>query len=553
MLVKSNFFSRHRKLCIIVAICILVAIVGISIFKVKSKKPNAVYARERKTVEVSRGDISVSVSGSGSIESASTKNIASEVSAKVTEVNVAVGDRVTKGDVLFQLDSSSLDTQIRNKQKTVTSYQKSVNEYKEDISNLNVVSDVSGYVSNFKYSIGDTVSKNSVLFDVTDTSKFILNTTFIYNASNPINVGDEAKIFIADTYSYLYGTVSYVSERKDYYEYGGQIQNVEIEVENPGYSLDGIEVSNIIIHTSNGTEIKATDSAKFETQETISFKSKSSGTIKNIYIRNGDLINSGELVILLENDELSEKLSDAQTSLSDAYTELNDMKDDYSFYTITAPIDGVVTNVAVSVDDYVRSESTIAKIVNNYEIEFSIDVDELDILDLEVGQEAKVTIDALEDTTITPLIGNVSEIALEGTTMSSVTTYPVTISLAGNDEIRMGMNCSAEIIVKSAEDVLIVPVEAINTRKDKYYVTMEDGEEREVEVGIYNEDYIEIVSGLTENEKIMLPETVNGSSTTSKKENTNSSSFGGFNMNGGGMQGMSGGGRPDMGGMPGGR
>ncbi len=553
MLVKSNFFSRHRKLCVIIAICILVVIVGISIFRVKSKRPNMVYARERKSVEVSRGNISVSVSGSGSIESASTKNIASEVSAKVTEVNVAVGDRVTKGDVLFQLDSSSLDTQIRNKQKTVTSYQKSVNEYKEDISNLKVISDVSGYVSNFKYSVGDTVSKNSVLFDVTDTSKFILNTTFIYNASNPINVGDRAKIFIADTYSYLYGTVSYVSERKDYYEYGGQIQSVEIEVENPGYSLSGIEVSNIIVYTNNGTEIKATDSAKFETQETTSFKSKSSGTIKNIYVRNGDLINSGELVILLENDELSEKLSDAQTSLSDAYTELNDMKDDYSFYTITAPIDGVVTNVAVSVDDYVRSESTIAKIVNNYEIEFSIDVDELDILDLEVGQEAKVTIDALEDTTITPLVGNVSEIALEGTTMSSVTTYPVTISLTGNDEIRMGMNCSAEIIVKSAEDVLIVPVEAINTRKNKYYVTMEDGEEREVEVGIYNEDYIEIVSGLTENEKIMLPETVTGSNSITKKENTSSSSFGGFNMNGGGMQGMNGGGKPDMGGMPGGR
>lgn len=69
----------------------------------------------------------------------------------------------------------------------------------------------------------------------------------------------------------------------------------------------------------------------------------------------------------------------------------------------------------------------------------------------------------------------------------------------------------------------VVPVEAITTRKNKYYVTMENGEEREVEVGIYNEDYIEIVSGLTEGEKVMLPETVDGSSNTNKKEKDNSS------------------------------
>jgi len=61
-----------------------------------------------------------------------------------------------------------------------------------------------------------------------------------------------------------------------------------------------------------------------------------------------------------------------------------------------------------------------------------------------------------------------------------------------------------------------------------------------------------IVSGLTEGEKVTPPETVDGSSNTNKKEKDNSS-FGGFNMNGGGMPNM-GGDRPNMGGgMPGGR
>lgn len=52
-------------------------------------------------------------------------------------------------------------------------------------------------------------------------------------------------------------------------------------------------------------------------------------------------------------------------------------------------------------------------------------------MDVKIGQEVKVTIDAISDTEKEPIIGTVSEIALEGTSMNSVTTYPVTISLEG--------------------------------------------------------------------------------------------------------------------------
>ena len=66
--------------------------------------------------------------------------------------------------------------------------------------------------------------------------------------------------------------VIFLSDTKDYYEYGGQVQEVEIEVENPGYSLDGIQSTSIIVTTNNGAEIKATSSATFETQTPVSFK-----------------------------------------------------------------------------------------------------------------------------------------------------------------------------------------------------------------------------------------------------------------------------------------
>lgn len=546
MLVKSNFFVRHRKGLIICGSIVLVLIVAFFAFGFRPKS-QMVFASEREVATVSKGDISVSISGSGSIESASTKNIASEVSATVKSVNVSVGDRVSKGDVLFELDSSDLESQIRSKQKSVTSLQDTVNDYSEEISNLNVKSTATGYVDNLRVAVGDKVSKESVLFDVVDTSVFKLNVEFIYNANAPIQEGDTARIFMSNTFEYLYGRVSYVSDKKEYYEYGGQRQSVEIEIDNPGYNLTGIEANSIVIETSGGATLTSIDSGVFEEDTPTSVKSMSSGTVKSIYIKEGSYVQDGEVVIILENDSLYTSLSDARSSLSDAYTELNDTEDDYSFYTITAPIDGVVTSISVSEGDYVRSESTLAKIVNNYEIEFQIEVDELDILSLEIGQEAKVTIDAIEETSTTPLTGTVSEIALEGTTMNSVTSYPVTISLSGNDEIRIGMNCSAEIIVESAEDVLILPVEAIDSKRDKYYVTLKDGTEKEVEVGIYNEDYIEIVSGLTEGEEVLLPITVMSTSSTTEQS--------GMMPMGGGFQNFGGSEMPNMRGgteMPGG-
>ena len=202
------------------------------------------------------------------------------------------------------------------------------------------------------------------------------------------------------------------------------------------------------------------------------------------------------------------------------------------FYTIVAPIDGIVTNINVSEGDYVRSESSLMTIVNNDNVEFQIDVDELDINDVTVGAEVKVTIDALEETATSPLMGHVTNISIEGNSMNSVTSYPVTISLEGSDKIKMGMNCTAEIIIQSKENVLTVPVEAVNTKRGEYYVSLVDGTEAKVEVGLYDDTNIEIVSGLTDGDEIYLPITVKSSS--SKNENVENG-FGGFDFGGGSM------------------
>lgn len=548
MLTKSSFFIRHKKLIIILGIVILLLAMGIFYFSKKGKR-HVTFAESRDVYTVAKGNISSSITGSGVIKSSSTKKVTSEVSADVLKINVAVGDKVSKGDILFELDTTNLDTQIRNSQKNVTTSSKNVNSYNEDIKNLKIYATSSGYVSNLNLSVGDSVNKNSTVLQLTNDDFYYIDCEFYYNPTVEIAVGDKASVFIKDTLMEYEGEVSHVSSHKTLSDENVPTQTIEIKIPNPGHTLAGLSGIGTITEKSKSTKSVTYSTIKEATSTAV--KSLSSGTVQSLNIKNGDYVNEGDLVIVLSNDDLYESLSNAKSNLSDAYEDLSNTKDDIDFYTITSPIDGVITSLNILEGDYVRSETELCTIVNNDSLEFDITVDELDILDVAVGQSVNIEIDALSKTQITPIIGYVSEISLEGTTQNSVTTYPVTISLSGDDNIRIGFNCSAEIVTSNVEDVLIVPVDAVETVKGKYYVTLEDNTRQEVTVGTYNEDYIEIQSGLKEGDKVLLSEKV---TSTKANSETQKGSFDFPNMGGGGMPSMNmgGGGNRGGGGMPGG-
>lgn len=549
MLAKNSFFIRHKKLLIIVGILIILVASGIFYFSKRGKR-HVTFAESRDSYTVAKGNISSSITGSGVIKSSSTKKVSSEVSADVLKVNVAVGNKVSKGDVLFELDTTNLDTQIRNSQKNVTTASKNVSSYNEDIQNLKIYATTSGYVSDLNLSVGDSVSKNASVFKLTSDDYYYIECEFYYNQNALINVGDKASVFIKDSLMEYQGEVSYVSSHKTLSDENVPTQTIEIKIPNPGHTLAGL--SGIATITEKSKVTKSVAYSTIQEASSTTVKSLSSGTVKTLNIKNGNYVNEGDLVIILSNDDLYESLSNAKSNLSDAYEDLSNTKDDIDFYTITSPIDGVITSINILEGDYVRSETELCTIVNNDSLEFDITVDELDILDVEVGQSVNIEIDALSDTQVTPIVGYVSEISLEGTTQNSVTTYPVTISLSGDDNIRIGFNCSAEIVTSNVEDVLIVPVDAVESVKGKYYVTLEDNTRQEVTVGTYNEDYIEIQSGLEEGDKVLLSEKVTSTKTNTE---TQKGSFDFSNMGGGGgmpSMNMGGGGNRGGGGMPGG-
>lgn len=204
---------------------------------------------------------------------------------------------------------------------------------------------------------------------------------------------------------------------------------------------------------------------------------------------------------------------------------------------LTAPYNLVIKSLSVpsqgeecTSKNYVEAESTDT-------LTISASVDEDDLSTVSIGQQAKITISALDNKEYT---GYVTKISQTGKYSSNGSTYSVTITFSNDGDIKIGMSASCEIILEEAQDVVTVPVEAVQTSSSdstKYVVVVKDDGTTEnvtVSTGISNNAYIEIKSGLTGTETVQITETT--------KSTRGNGSMGSGNMPGGSQQSSSSGG-----------
>ena len=149
----------------------------------------------------------------------------------------------------------------------------------------------------------------------------------------------------------------------------------------------------------------------------------------------------------------------------------------------------------------------------------SVSVDEQDINSVSVGQSATVTMDALEDVTLDGTVTAVSNSASSSGNGSAK--YTVSISVPRQDGMLIGMSASATIVVDEAEDVVTIPVDALQEKGSETYVyTSVDSDgnlsgETEVETGLSDGDTVEITDGLSDGDIVYYEKTGNTSSSGS--------------------------------------
>ena len=186
---------------------------------------------------------------------------------------------------------------------------------------------------------------------------------------------------------------------------------------------------------------------------------------------------------------------------------------------LTAPISGTVNKKNAKEGDNINAayNSSLAVIYDLSKVKFKMQIDELDVLKISVGQEVSVRADALEGVEMT---GHITNISLEANTSGGVTEYPVTVELDEVGDLLPGMNVSATIVLKEEKDALCIPVDAL-MRGDVVYMKNGEGEETtpeelaagvpegfhevKVTVGISSDSYVQILSGLKPEDEVYVP------------------------------------------------
>ena len=184
----------------------------------------------------------------------------------------------------------------------------------------------------------------------------------------------------------------------------------------------------------------------------------------------------------------------------------------------------------------------------------SVSVDELDINSVELGQKAVVTFDAIEDQEFE---GEVTRIGNTASVNGGVAKYTVTITIPKDNKMKQGMNASATITIENCEDVLTLPMNALQEKGDRTFVYTEkddDGNlsgETEVTTGLSDGNTVEITDGLDEGTEVYYLRSEDSSSGSGNAD-MQMPDMGGNGMDGGMPQMDGNGGGGDMGGGPGG-
>ena len=454
-------------------------------------------------------DITRSLTASGTLEPADSYTVSTLVDGEILSDTFEEGDLVEKGQLLYTLDSSDASsalTQSRN------SYTQAQNNYDQAVKHKYPTADMSGTVSEVYVRNGDTVNAGTALLKIVGENSIYIDFMFSYADSGDFYVGQSATIFINGFAGTLQGTVQQVSQSStasgNAAGSGRELTTVRVKAANPGLVTEDYTASAVIgSYSSYG-------SASVKVSESSTVTAETSGKVSGLNLLAGDTVSKGDRVCTITGDSVDNAIENARISVSNAGSSLENAQDRLSDYEVTAPISGTVVTKSAKAGDKIEggSSGTLCTIYDLTYLEMTMNIDELDISDVAVGQTVEVTADAVEGKTYT---GVVTRVSVAGVTSGGITAYPVTVRIDETDGLLPGMNVDAEIVIEESRDTLAIPCGALN-RGDTVLITAgspsavnaldQEAPEGyvyvEVETGVSDGSYIEVTSGLQEGDTV---------------------------------------------------
>lgn len=499
-----HFIKTHKKRCIAVVAAAAVLVAVIVPRRSRSASADLAYTQEK----LGRRDIVNVYDGSGTINAADSYTVKSLVTGTVLTADFELGDSIEKGDILYTIDISDVENNLASAQLSVEQAQRN---YDDAADMQNVRTRISGEVSSFAVAAGDAVQAGQTVATIRDTSVMLLAVDFPAAEAQSFVAGQAAQVMPDTTFETLNGTIRSVSGANPADDASLMTCTVTIAVPNAG----SLTTAQAAVAQVNG--VSSLNSAHFTYQREETVAAAASGTVSELCVKEGSTVRQGDVILRITGKDLDKQTKNAADNLRSAELQMSSAEKTISHYTIDAPISGTIVDKKVKAGDKLSANDTamqnLCTIYDMSHLEMKLNVDELKIRSLKVGQEVDITADAVPGETYK---GVISSILVAGTTANGSTSYPVTVRIDDMGELLPGMNATAKITTASVKNVLALPNAALV--RGSYVLVTKDSPSAanaetsmtapdgfvyvKVTTGISDDDYIEVKSGLQEGDTI---------------------------------------------------
>ncbi len=467
--------QRRRKILITVLVILVLAAIAIFIavttLRSRVRERFADNSQQTLSAQAERGTLSTVVSGSGVLQDVDLESVTVPAGVELLELVVKAQDHVEQGDILATVEASSVLTAMASLQEQLEALDKQIREASSDKVDSYIRSAVAGRVVTVYAEAGETVAQ--CMMDHGALALISLDGFLAVDISAELEPGSQVTVTLPDG-AETTGTVDSLS--------GGTATLL--------ISDDGPRPGDTAAVTLNGA---ALGSGELYIHQSLAVTGYA-GTIQTVSAKENQRTYRNSVLFTLTDTATTARYDALLRSRSELEQTLLELLTLQRSGGVTAPFAGAVRTL-----DYneLTAPLAVATLAPGDAMVISLSVDETDILSLELGQTAEVTIPSLGEE---PFAGTVTAIDLTSTASG---TYSAEISLTKEADMLPGMTADVTVHISGVENTLLIPLEAVQQTRDRTFVyttydpeTETFGGEKEITLGIRGSTQVEVLSGL---------------------------------------------------------
>ena len=508
---NSRKKNRRRKTLSTVLVLLAILIAGAAVgVKLLRQRVTAAYGTKNsdkaQEAKVTVGSISTTISGTGTLSAQETESVSLPASVLLRSLCVAEGDTVAEGDVLAYLDLTSIMTAMNELQTQLEELDDNIAAAAKETVDSVIKSTVTGRVKAVYCENGDSVL--SVMYEHGALLTLSLDGYMAVNVpAQGVAAGDQVTVTLSDGSAYP-GTVDQVQ---------GEAAVVLLTDDKP---LLG---DSAVVTDAAGRELGTGTLYIHQPLNVTGY----AGRVSRLSVAENAAVTKNRTLMYLSDTTFTAHYDALLQQRQQVAEDLNELISLYRTGVVLAPLAGKVESALEEMEtvegEEAADEWTFAVIRPQEKMIVTASIDESNILSVELGQTASVTISSISDD---PFTGEVTAMEKTGTSTSGVTGYSVEVTLSRTEQMLPRMSATVAIRIEGVDDALLLPEGAVTKTRTSAYVYTAVNETSgelegmvEVKTGLDGGGYIEITEGLKEGDTVYY---------TQKQANDFNNFMGGF-------------------------